>query len=72
LWDLQALFFNVFTCAEGHENPCNSVLGVAPPTVEEYLLTATQNLLIPFVPAEGENKTFGEEGECARCYYHIA
>jgi hypothetical protein len=36
----------LFTWAEGHRYPCNAVLGVAPPTVEQYLLSANQNLLI--------------------------
>jgi hypothetical protein len=26
-------FPNLLTCAEGHGNPCNAVLGVVPPTV---------------------------------------
>jgi hypothetical protein len=65
LWDLQ-FFFNLLTCAEGHENPCNAILGVAPPTVEEYLFAANHNLLIPFIATEGENDNFGEEGDRAR------
>jgi len=59
LWDLQ-FFFNLFTCAEGNGNPCNAVLGVAPPTVEEYLFSVNNNLLIPFIAAKGENDNFGE------------
>jgi hypothetical protein len=47
------------------------VLGVAPPTVEEYLFSANNNLLFPFIAAEGENDNFGEEGDGARFYYHI-
>jgi len=55
-------FFNLFTCAEGHGNPCNAVLGVAPPKVEEYLFSAKHDLLIPFIPAEEGIDNFGEEG----------
>ena len=58
-------FFNLFTCAEGQGDPCNVVLGVAPPTVEEYLFSAYHNLLIPFIAAEGENDNFREEGDGA-------
>jgi hypothetical protein len=47
------------------------VLGVAPPTVEEYLFSVNNNLLIPFIAAKGENDNFGEEGDGARFYYHI-
>jgi hypothetical protein len=38
LWDLQVLFYNLFSCAQGHGNPCNAILGVAPPTISEYLI----------------------------------
>jgi hypothetical protein len=70
LWDLQ-VFFNLFTCAEGHGNPCNEVLGVAPPAVEEYLFYANHNLLIPLIAAERENDNFGLEDDGARLYCHI-
>jgi hypothetical protein len=52
----------LFTYAEGHGNPCNAVLGVAPPKVEEYLFSAKHDLLIPFIPAEEGIDNFGEEG----------
>jgi hypothetical protein len=71
LWDLQVLFYNLFTCAQGHGNPCNSILGVAPPTVEDYLYSANHNLLIPVPAADEENDNFGEEEPGPRLYYHI-
>ncbi len=39
LWDLQVLFYNLFTCT-GHGNPTNGTFGIAPPSVEEYLFSA--------------------------------
>jgi hypothetical protein len=71
LWDLHVLFYNLFTCAEGHGNPVNGVLGINPPTVEEYLFSANHNLLIPVQEAEGIDDNFGDEGDYARLYYHI-
>ncbi len=44
LWDLQVLFYNLFTCAQGHGNPCNVMFGIAPPTVAEYLYTGNNNI----------------------------
>ncbi len=49
LWDLQVLLYNLFTCAQGHGNPCNYLLGVPPPTVAEYLFSANNNLLVPII-----------------------
>ncbi len=43
LWDLQVLFYNLFTCAQGHGNPCNVMFGVSPLTVVEYLNSANNN-----------------------------
>jgi hypothetical protein len=54
LWDLQVLFYNLFTCAEGHGNPINGMFGIAPPTVAEYLYSANNNLLILLITAEQE------------------
>lgn len=71
LWDLQVLFFNLFTCAHGHGNPCNTILGVAPPSVADYLYSANNNLLIPVPVADGEDDNFGEEEPGPRLYYHI-
>ena len=71
LWDLQVLFFNLFTCAEGIGNPINGMFGVAPPTVAEYLFSANNNLLIPLVAADGEADNFGQEQEANRLYYHL-
>jgi hypothetical protein len=54
LWDLQSLFFNMFTCLSGSQ--VTSVLGVTPPTLQEYLYSCKQGLLIhqPFEDAEEE------------------
>jgi hypothetical protein len=71
LWDLQVLFYNLFTCAQGCGNPCNSILGVAPPIVEDYLNSANHNLLIPLPAADEENDNFGGEEPGPRLYYHI-
>jgi hypothetical protein len=71
LWDLQVLFFNLFTCAEGMGNPINGMFGIAPPTVAEYLFSANNNLLIPLVPIIDENDNFGPEPQGNRLYYHI-
>jgi hypothetical protein len=72
LWDLQVLFYNLFTCAQGHGNPCNVILGIAPLTVEEYLYSANHNLLIPLPIDVEEDDNFGLENyDNARLYYHI-
>jgi len=71
LWDLQVLFFNLFTCAEGMGNPINGMFGVAPPTVAEYLFSANNNLLIPMVIPDGEEDNFGPELQGNWLYYHL-
>jgi hypothetical protein len=71
LWDLQVLFFNLFTCAEGMGNPINGMFGIAPPTVEEYLDSANRNLLIPLVTARDEDDNFREPQDDNRLYYHL-
>jgi hypothetical protein len=43
LWDLQVLFYNLFTCVEGHVNPTNGIFGIAPPAAE-YLFSANNTL----------------------------
>ena len=70
LWDLQVLFYNLFTCADGHGNPCNAVLGIEPPSVAEYLHSANNDLLVPLHVAENEIDFF-ENDEGDRMYYHI-
>jgi hypothetical protein len=60
LWDLQVLFYNLFTCAEGHGNPTNGIFGIAPPSVAEYLYSVNNNLLIPLMNAGNEEDNFGE------------
>jgi hypothetical protein len=71
LWDLQVLFYNLFSCAQGHGNPCNAILGFAPPTVSDYLYLANHNLLITLSRTEEEDDNFGNEGEAQRMHYHI-
>jgi hypothetical protein len=60
LWDLQVLFYNLFTCVEGHGNPTNGIFGIAPPSVAEYLYSVNNNLLIPLMNAGNEEDNFGE------------
>jgi hypothetical protein len=57
--------FNLFTCAQGHSNTVNGLLGVVPPTVEDYFCSANNNLLLPIVNGEGEEDNFGLEPENA-------
>jgi hypothetical protein len=71
LWDLQVLFFNLFTCAEGLGNPINGMFGIAPPTVSEYLYSDNNELLIPLVLANDEDDNFGNEGNTNCLYYHL-
>ncbi len=73
LWDLQALFYNLFTYAQGHGNPCNDILGVATPTIEEYIYSANHNLLVPFPIYDGEDDNFSVKPDGnARLYYHVS
>lgn len=44
LWDLQTLFFNLYTCSAGSQ--VTGALGVNPPTIHEYLFSCNNNLLI--------------------------
>jgi len=71
LWDLQVLFYNLFTCAEGHGNSRNVIFGIAPPSVEDYLYSANHNLLVPLVNANNENDNFRPEPAGNRLYYHF-
>jgi hypothetical protein len=71
LWDLQVLFYNLFTCTEGHSNPIIGMFGIAPPTVAEYLYSANNNLLIPLITAEHEVDNFGLEPDRNCLYYHL-
>jgi hypothetical protein len=76
LWDLRALFFNLFTCTKGFfykgfGNPINGMFGIAPPTVAEYLYSANNNLLIPLLNAHDEDDNFGNEGNGNHLYYRL-
>ncbi len=71
MWDLQVLYFDLFTCAEGIGNPVNGMFGISPPTVAEYLFSATNDLLIPLVAVQGEDDNFGPEPDGNRLYYHV-
>jgi len=55
MWDLQTLFFNLFTCSAGSQ--VTGVLGVCPPTVQEYLYSCNNNLLID-LPDDGNEVNF--------------
>ena len=48
LHNLQTLFCNLFTCSQNHGSQVTGALGVEPPTVEECLHSANNDLLIPF------------------------
>jgi hypothetical protein len=71
LWDLQVLFYNLFTCAEGHGNPTNGIFGISPPSVAEYLYSVNHDLLIPLHQPINEDDNFGAEPEGNRLYYHL-
>jgi len=71
LWDLQVLFYNLFTCAEGHGNPTNGIFGIVPPSVEDYLYSANHDLLVPVVNANDENDNFGPKPAGNHLYYHF-
>ena len=47
LWDLQVLFYNLFTCTQNHGSQVTGILGVEPLMVKEYLFSANHDLLIP-------------------------
>jgi hypothetical protein len=55
MWDLQTLFFNLFTCSAGSQ--VTGVLGVCPPTVKEYLYSCNNDLLID-LPDDGNEVNF--------------
>jgi hypothetical protein len=71
LWDLQVLFYNLFTCAEGHGNPTNGIFGISPPSAAEYLYLANHDLLISLPQPINEDDNFGAEPEGNRLYYHL-
>jgi hypothetical protein len=60
----------LFTCADGNGNPCNAVLGIEPPSVAEYLYSASNDILVPLPAAENEVDFF-ENDELYMIYYHI-
>jgi hypothetical protein len=64
LWDLQVLFYNLFTYAQGHGNPCNVMFGIACLTVEKYLYSANNNTV-----EDGEDDNF--DANNAHLYYNI-
>lgn len=45
LWDLLALFSNLFTCTQGG-SPVTGIIGVDPPSVEDYLNSANKGFLV--------------------------
>ncbi len=71
LWDLQVLFFNLFTCSEGMGKPINGMFDISPPTVEECVYSANNNLLIPLPAAPDEDDNSREEADVNRLFYHL-
>jgi hypothetical protein len=72
LWDSQVFLYNLFTCTQGHGNPCNHLLGVPPPTVAEYLFSANNNLLVPLITNDDEDDNFANENDDDEAlYYHL-
>lgn len=55
MWDLQTLFFNLFTCSAG--NQVTGALGVCPPTVHDYLYSCNNDLLIN-IPLDDNEDNF--------------
>jgi hypothetical protein len=55
LWDLQALFFNLYTCASGSQ--VTGTLGVSPPTISEYPYSFKRNLFID-LPRDVDGEEF--------------
>jgi hypothetical protein len=51
LWDMQTFFFNLYTCTAGSQ--VTGTLGVAPPTIHEYLYSCHHNLLVD-IPADDD------------------
>jgi hypothetical protein len=52
-------------------NPVNGMFGISPPTVAEYLYSANNNLLIPFMGVEAEQDNFGDEGNHNRLFNQL-
>jgi hypothetical protein len=52
-------------------NPINGMFGILPPTVEEYLYSANNNLLIPLLAAPDGDDNFREQADENRLYYHL-
>jgi hypothetical protein len=44
LWDLQVFMFNLFTCSENCGITVTGILGVPPPTIEEYFPVIMNNV----------------------------
>ena len=63
LWDLQTLFFNLYTCGAGSQ--VTGLLGVTPPTVQEYLYSCNNNLLVD-IPADDAEEEFYDNDD----FYH--
>jgi hypothetical protein len=62
LWDLQVFMFNLLTCSENCGNPVTRILGVSPPTVEEYLYSCNHNMQIPIPLDDAHDHLAVEEG----------
>ncbi len=55
--------FNLFTCSENCGSAVTGILGVPPPTVEEYLYSCNNNLLIPIPFDQADDHLAAEEGD---------
>jgi hypothetical protein len=72
LWDLQVLFFNLFTCVHNCGSQSTGALAVSPPSVAEYLYSANHGLLVPLHNAEEADNFGAEEIDNNQYnYYHL-
>jgi hypothetical protein len=63
LWDLKTFFLNLYTCGAGSQ--VTGLLGVTPPTVQEYLYSCNDNLLVD-IPADDAEEEFYDNND----FYH--
>jgi hypothetical protein len=59
LWDMQTFFFNLYTCTAGSQ--VTGMLGVAPPTIHEYLYSCNHNLLVALPAGDDVEEEFNVE-----------
>jgi hypothetical protein len=56
---------------EDHGNLMNRIIGISPPSVEEFFFSVNNNLLIPWPRPLDEEDNFGVEPDANRLYYHV-